>query len=139
MVQGEYDNLKDSLDKYIAQSGPPTQPTGAKDKRMSHARAPSRHLAQIAASRALGRDVPGLPPLKSAAATRKARLRRGEDADKGSARDEMAPYVAKGSWRDTGMERGLAEVDAMREMEGEDVMSLQRRWAIAWNPERMAR
>lgn len=133
MVQGEYDNLKDQLEKYISQSGPPAP--AVKDKR--HSRAPSRHIAQIAATRALGRDVPGLPPLKSA--TRKARLRR-EDGEKGGmARDEMAPYMAKGSWRDTGLERGLADVDAAREMEGEDVVKLERRWTNAWDPERKAR
>jgi dynactin-4 len=85
----------------------------------------------------LGREVPGLPPLKSAA--RKARLRREEGDKGGSTRDEMPPYVAKGSWRDTGLERGLADVDAMREMEGEDVVVLERRWANAWDPERLTR
>ncbi|BEI90312.1 uncharacterized protein CcaverHIS019_0303820 [Cutaneotrichosporon cavernicola] len=116
LVQGEYDSLKDSLEKYIAQSGPPPAAQKPdKEKRQSHQRAPSRHLAQIAASRALGREVPGLPPLKSSG--RKARLRR-EEGDKGGAtRDEMPPYVAKGSWRDKGLECGLADVDAMREME----------------------
>ncbi|BEI98088.1 hypothetical protein CcaverHIS631_0303870 [Cutaneotrichosporon cavernicola] len=137
LVQGEYDSLKDSLEKYIAQSGPPPAAQKPdKEKRQSHQRAPSRHLAQIAASRALGREVPGLPPLKSSG--RKARLRR-EEGDKGGAtRDEMPPYVAKGSWRDKGLECGLADVDAMREMEGEDVVILERRWANAWDPERLA-
>lgn len=139
MVQGEYDNLKVSLEKYIAQSGSPPSTTATKDKRLSHQRAPSRHLAQIAASRALVRDVPGLPPLKSASATRKARLRQEEGDKGGAARDGMAPYMAKRSWRDTGMERGLADVDAMRETEGEDIVTLERRWSNAWDPERIAR
>ncbi|KAL1410249.1 hypothetical protein Q8F55_004255 [Vanrija albida] len=121
-VQSEFDALKDHLEKYVQQSAPPS-------RAQAHKRTPSRHIAQLtqAAQRALRRDVPGL-------ARRRAGVpRKGEKIEK-AGWDELAPYTAKSSWRQEGLERGTQDVDDMMSIGGEDVATLDKRWASSSQP-----
>lgn len=130
-VQAEYDHLKEHLEAYMALSGPQVPAVrGTKQNRT-----PSRHIAQLtqAASRALGRDVPGLPPLSKTA--RGARFQKGGERT-ASPRDEIGAYQSKASWAEEGIEKGLSEIGAMRELSSENVVPVDRRWTMARDPER---
>lgn len=133
-VQAEFDALKDHLEGYISQSAPP--PTAGKGS--GHHRTPSRHIAQItqAAARALRREVPGMGgPRTGAAARRKA----GEKSDNRAGWDQLAPYEAKDSWKEEGLQRGVDDVDTMSKLTGEEVAPIEKRWTSAWEPPRMSR
>lgn len=126
-VQSEFDALKDHLEKFVQQSAPPT-------RAQAHKRTPSRHIAQLtqAAQRALRRDVPGLT-------RHRARVPgKGEKIEK-TGWDELAPYTAKGSWRQDGLERGTQDVDDMMAIEGEEAATLDKRWASSRQPPILSR
>lgn len=127
--QAEFDQLKDHLESYI-QDTPSVNPKTGHSRRM-----PSRHIGKItqAAARALGRDIPGSPLARP--------KRRVAADDKGRAGwDELSKYEAKSSWRSDGREDGENDdVDALREMTGEDITPLQKRWEGAWATRRTAK
>lgn len=128
--QAEFDHLKDHLESYI-QDTPTVNPKTGHSRRV-----PTRHIGKItqAAARALGRDVPGSPLARP--------KRRVAGEDKGRAGwDELSKYEAKHAWRSEEQGNGESEsdIDALREMTGEDITPLQKRWEGAWAVPRTAK
>ncbi|EKD03528.1 hypothetical protein A1Q2_02111 [Trichosporon asahii var. asahii CBS 8904] len=119
--QAEFDQLKDHLENYI-QDTPSVNPKTGHSRRV-----PTRHIGKItqAAARALGRDVPGSPLARP--------KRRVAGDDKGRAGwDELGKYEAKHAWRSDEQGNGGSDIDALREMTGEDITPLDKRWEGAW-------
>lgn len=50
--------------------------------------------------------------------------------------DELSRYEAKHPWRADEAAKGERDIDAMREMTGEDITPLEKRWEGAWNTSR---
>lgn len=118
--QAEFDQLKDHLETYI-QDAPSVNPKTGHSRRV-----PTRHIGKItqAAARALGRDIPGSPLARP--------KRRTAADDKGRAGwDELGKYEAKHAWR-SDEPNGESDIDALREMTGEDIVPLEKRWDGAW-------
>jgi len=130
-VQSEFEAIKEHLEGYIAQTAPPVA-VGAGG--LGHRRAPSRNIAQItqAARGALRRDI-------NAPARHSVRRKPNEATGGKSGWDDMKPYQAKSTWRGVAVERGLSDVENMREMTGEAVAPLEKRWTSAWEPPRLSK
>ncbi|WWC87726.1 uncharacterized protein L201_002618 [Kwoniella dendrophila CBS 6074] len=137
LVQSEFDSLKDHLESYITLSNP--TPSSSSSSRST--RNPSRHISHLTqmAQRALHRDVGGLVAYS-------ARSKRSSPAEKGEKEkfgwDELDEYVPKDSWRRTGLEKGLEDVDLIRDFEesgASGLAALVKRWQSSWDRGSMSR
>ncbi|WVO13200.1 hypothetical protein L204_100812 [Cryptococcus depauperatus] len=128
-AQDEFDALKNHLEGYINMSSPPTP---------HKTRVPSRHISHLTqmASKALHRNVPGLPTLS------RRKLPPGKTAGQEKfGWDELDEYKAKGSWRELGLEKGLEDVTIMNGLRNagwNGTSCLERRWDKSWQSDRMS-
>lgn len=56
--------------------------------------------------------------------------------------DELREYISKEDWRVYGLERGMGDLDDMRELESAGaggVVGLEGRWGKGWQSDRMVR
>ena len=132
-IQSEFDAIKEHLESYLATSTP--APAASRGSTSSRQRQPTRHISHLTqmAAKALDRDVPGL-------ARPKARLgNTGPQDEQHTAWDTLAPYASKSSWRDTGLEKGMVDVEHMTSMKKLEIAEVDRRWAHSWDAERTAK
>lgn len=128
-LQNEFEAIKDHLEGYMtSSSSTPAQPL----RPGTGSRAPTRHISHLTqmAAKALNKDVSGLS---------KVRARTRDAADKHEAWDEIAEYKPKETWRMTGLERGMGDVEDMKNMESLEIAEVDKTWGISWERNRRAK
>ncbi|WWC68801.1 uncharacterized protein I206_102736 [Kwoniella pini CBS 10737] len=135
LVQSEFDSLKDHLESYISLStSAPSAPSSTRSTRN-----PSRHISNLTqmAQKALHRDVGSM--VAYSARNKRTIAKDGEKEKLGW--DELSEYEPKDSWRKVGLERGLQNIDTLRQLEESGtsgLASLDGRWARSYDHSKMA-
>jgi dynactin-4 len=119
-VQDEFESIKDHIDNYITTSTPlPTV-------KSTVSRQPTRHISQLTqmAAKALGKDVPGM---------RSQKPRMQGERTLHESWDELGEFKSKGNWKAQGLERGMNDVEDMRNLDRLQLVRLENRWASSWD------